>query len=260
MTATLLALGCAGGAASSRQDDGALRAELEALRRDHDELLRRVDLLAGRLDAVSARLARQSSPAEPRAPEPHAGDAPVVPPDLAVVKLAPAGSRRAAPTIPTATPIAEPDADRVDALARRSGREITAEARAELERARRRSGLERAHALEGFVARYPHHPSAGDALADAARAYADAGRDDAACAVLRRVVEEYPAGDAVPDALERLAACEGRRGAPDAERRLLERVVHEFPRTPAAERAGQRLAASSGKAGDAPALPARSSP
>ena len=100
----------------------------------------------------------------------------------------------------------------------------------------------------------------GGALADAARAYADAGRDDAACAVLRRVVEEYPAGDAVPDALERLAACEGRRGAPDAERRLLERVVHEFPRTPAAERAGQRLAASSGKAGDAPALPARSSP
>jgi TolA-binding protein len=255
-TAALLALGCAGGDASSRKDVEALRAEIEGLRHDNEDLARKVETLSGRLDVVAARLARPAA-----APGPEPRTAAVVPPDLAVVKLAPGnGARREPPTVPTGVPIAEPDEAKLEGLARRSGREIAAEAQAELDRARRKAGLERAHALEDFAGRYPRHPFADNALVEAAQAYADAGKDDAACALARRVPDDYPAGDAVPDALERLAGCEGRRGAADAERRLLERLVHEYPRSPAAERAGKRLAASSGRPGDPPAGPARSGP
>jgi TolA-binding protein len=235
----------------------ALRAEIEALRRDNEELARKVETLSGRLDVVGARLAR---PAAGPAPELRPGA--VVAPDLAVVKLAPGnGARREPPGVPTTVPIAEPDEAKLEALARRSGREIATEAQAELARARRKTGIDRAHALEDFAGRYPRHPSADNAMVEAAQAYADAGRDDAACALLRRVPEDYPAGDAVPDALELLAACEARRGAPEAERRLLDRLVHDYPRSPAAERAGKRLAASPGRPGDPPAAgPARSGP
>jgi hypothetical protein len=162
--------------------------------------------------------------------------------------------------VPTSVPIAEPDSERVEALARRGRRDLGAEADGELRRARRGDGIERAHALEEFAGRYPRHPSADNALVEGAEAYAGAGRDEAACALARRASDDYPAGDAMSEALERLAWCESRRGAPDAERRLLERLVAEFPRTPAAERAGTRLATSSGRTGDTPEGPARSGP
>jgi hypothetical protein len=158
---------------------------------------------------------------------------------------------RTAPPVPTAVPIAEPDPERIEEIARRGGREIVAEADGELHRARRKPGVERAHALEGFVSRYPRHPSADNALVEAAASYADAGRAGAACDLARRAAQDYPAGDAMSEALERLAWCEARRGAVDAERRLLERVVADFPRTPAAERAGTRLAQLSGNTPDA---------
>jgi hypothetical protein len=157
-------------------------------------------------------------------------------------------------------PIADPDPQRLEALSRRGGRDIGAEADAELKRARQRAGGERAHALEEFAARYPRHPSADNALVEASAAHAEAGRAEAACELARRAADDYPAGDAMSDALERLAWCESRRGARDAERRLLERLVSEFPRTPAAERAGSRLATISGRAGDTPEGPARSGP
>jgi TolA-binding protein len=150
----------------------------------------------------------------------------------------------------------------MESLARRSGRELAAEADAELKAARRKDGLGRAHGLEDFVTRYPRHPQADNALVEAAAAYADAGRADAACTVARRAAEEYPAGDATSDALWRVAACESQRGAADAEKRILSRLVTEYPSTPAARRAGERLAAISGRTGgDSPAdVPARSGP
>ncbi|BDG05925.1 tetratricopeptide repeat protein [Anaeromyxobacter oryzae] len=265
--ALLVLAGCAGSGAVRQQDVDALRAELREARRENENLARKVDALSARMDLVTARLTR-GAVAEPRAVEPAAA-APygsVVPPDLAVVKIAPpAGApraARAAPPVPTAVSISEPDARKLEALARPSRRELAAEADTELRAARRLAGLERAHALEGFAARYPRHGAADNALLEAADAYADSGKDDAACSLARRVSEEYPAGDAMSDALERLAACEGRRGAGDAERRLLQRVVTEYPSTPAATRAGARLATISGHAGaNAPgAGPARSAP
>lgn len=229
-----------------------LKTEVRALRRDNEELSRRLDALSGRVEVISTRLARPSAREEA---------APIVPPDLAVVRVEPpAKGARTAPPVPTNVPIAEPDPERLEAIARRSGRDIGQDAEDELRRARRLGGAARAHALEDFVARYPRHPSADNALVEASAAYADTGKGDAACDLARRAAGDYPAGDGMSDAIERLAWCESRRGATDAERKLLERLVSEFPRTPAAERAGTRLATISGRNGDTPGGPARSGP
>jgi hypothetical protein len=276
--ALVVLFGCAGGGAVAPSDGDALRAELRALRADNEALSRRVEGLAARLDLVAARVAR-----EPAVPVTASGALPpVIPPDLAVVKMAPAEAlppivlteavlpfttvaappraRRTPPPVPTSIPIADPVPGRVEALALPSGRGLSAEADRELAAARRRAGIGRAHALEGFVSRYPRHPSADNALVEAAEAYAASGEADAACALARRASDDYPAGDALCAALERLAACES-RGGTGAERRILERLVSEFPRTPAAERAGTRLAAISGAGGDpSPRDPARSGP
>ena len=254
-----------------REDVDALRAELRALRQDNDELARKVGALSGRMDLVTARLTRgaearaaEAPVAAPPSPAVAEG-AGAIPRDLAVVKIAPPvigdpRAARSAPSIPTLVAIAEPDAAKLDALARPSRRELASEADAELRAARRRTGIDRAHALEGFAARYPRHGAADNALVEAAEAYAAAGNDEASCAVARRIPDEYPAGDAVSDALERLAGCEARRGRPEAERRLLQRIVSDYPSTPAANRAGARLATISGHASATPAGPARSGP
>lgn len=262
--ALFLFLGCAGGDAV-RRDLDSLRGEVQSLRRENEALQRKVDGLSIRLDVLGSRAKAASAP--PAAAEP------LVPPDLAVVRVEPReeppielrdpGPARARPPppVPTSVPIVEPDADRLEAIARRSGRELSADADEELRRARKKEGASRAQALEDFVARYPRHPAADNALVDAAAAWAGAGKADAACGLARRAADDYPAGDALSEAIERLAWCESRRGAVDAERRLLERLVDEFPRTPAAARAGTRLATISGRAGDpAPAGPARSGP
>jgi len=258
--AALLALaGCAGGEGAVRRDQEALRAEVRALRQENESLSRRVDALSAKLDGLATRSARPAAAAVPAKED--AEKAPVIPPDLAVVRVEPAArSGRTSPPVPTAVAIAEPDPGRIEALSRRGSRDLAAEADGELKRARARSGDARAHALEDFAARYPRHPSADNALVEASTTYAELGRADAACALARRAAEDYPAGDALSEALERLAWCESRRGARDAERRLLERLVTEFPRTPAAERAGTRLATISGRTGDAPDGPGRSGP
>jgi TolA-binding protein len=235
----LFLLGCAGAGSGARgQELEAVRSELRALRAENERLAGDVDALERRMDFLAAKRAR---PAEPAPAEVVA--APVVPPDLAIVRMAPPRGARTPPPLPTSVPIAEPDAERLEGLARRSGRELAADADAELARARAAAGLDRAHALEDFVSRYPRHPSADNALVEAAAAYAAADRGDAACTLAGRAPADYPAGDAMSDALERLAWCESRRGQQDAERRLLRQLVADYPRSPAAERAGARLAA-----------------
>lgn len=275
-----------------RTEVRALRSENEELSRKVNSLTGRVEVLSTRLGRTPA--APDVAAARPPATAPGAS---IVPPDLRVVRVEPqerrapralpqvptrvlvagqqrarrapppvptrvliAGQERAArtpPPVPTGVPIAEPDPARLEAIGRGSGREIGAEADDELKRGRKLDGASRAHALEDFVGRYPRHPSADNALVEAAAAYADVGHAAAACALARRATSDYPAGDAMSEALERLAWCEARSGSSDAERRLLERLVSDFPSTPAAERASTRLATISG--GDPPA-PARSGP
>jgi hypothetical protein len=244
-----------------RRDQETLRAEVRALREQNEVLVRKIEALSGRVDVLWARSPRP--PGVPAAPAPEAEKAPVIPPDLAVVRVeprAPAARSARPPPVPTSVAIGDPDPDRLEALAHRGGRDLAAEADGELRRARGRTGEARAVALEDFARRYPRHPSADNALVEASAAAAELGRAETACDLARRAAEDYPAGDALSDALERLAWCESRRGARDAERRLLERLVTEFPRTPAAERAGTRLATISGRTGDTPEGPGRSGP
>ncbi|HET9553167.1 MAG TPA: tetratricopeptide repeat protein [Anaeromyxobacteraceae bacterium] len=249
LVAALLVSGCAGADAASRRELDALRADVAAAREENRQLARSVESLQARLDAMAARLGRPHPQAEaPSRPVEPVAEPVVVPGGLAVVRVEPPSTRRA-PPVPTSVAIVEPDGSRLEALARRGGRDLASEAEAELRAARKRDGLARAHALEDFAARYPRHPQAGAALVESAAAYADAGREEAGCALVRRVVEEYPAGDAVSEALWRVARCEQRGGQTEAERRVLTRLVTEFPSTSAARRAGERLAAITGRSG-----------
>jgi TolA-binding protein len=280
--AALLAAGCAG-AGAVRPDADPVRAELRALHAENEALSARVDALSSRLELLTASASHPAEPQPAQAPEagppseataaaraaPQAGQ--VVVPELAVVKVLPAeeaqravrspsqrgagrsATARSAPPVPTAVAIQEPDPARLDALTG-SGpgrRPLAAQADAELRAARASAGLARAHALEDFTAHYPQHSAADNALVEAAGAYLAGGRDDAGCALARRVVDEYPAGDAFPDALCQLAGCEGRRGDAAAEQRLLVRVRADFPGTPAAQRAEERLTQISGPGGEA---------
>ncbi|MBK9517571.1 MAG: tetratricopeptide repeat protein [Anaeromyxobacter sp.] len=284
LVAALLVAGCAGADAQARGEVEVLRAELGQVRQENQALQRTLEGLAARVDLLTARLGRGAEPAAARPagaglPEPATlvpqglevvkmGPPPAerqAPAGLAVIKVEPSRAERPArrpPPVPTAVPIQEPDPSRLEALGRRGGRELSAEAEAELKAARRAAGLDRAHALEDFVGRYPHHPQAAAALVEAGDAYAESGRDAAACTLARRALEEYPAGRAIGDAMERLATCEARAGDADAEKKVLTRLVTQFPGTPAARRAGDRLAAiSGGTDGDSPAgTPERSGP
>ncbi len=260
--AAFLLSGCAGADAVARRDLDTLRAEVQALRQENLQLVVSLDQLATRVDALALRGAKPAVEPARAAPLPGAeGDPSLVPGGLAVVKVEPPKASRA-PPVPTTTPLVEPDAGRLDAMARKGGRNLAGDAEAELKAARRREPLARAHALEDFVSRYPRHPQAGTALLEAAAAYAEAGKGEAACTLSRRVLDEYPASEQVGDALVQLAGCEARRGAPEAERRLLTRVVNEFPSTPAASRARERLVSIPGRTGAdaAPDGPARSGP
>jgi TolA-binding protein len=264
LAAALCLSGCAGADAVARRDLEVLRDELQALRQENAQTTRTLGALSTRLDAVVARGARPAS--EPTRAAPAArpvaeSDPNLVPDGLAVVKVEPPKGARA-PAISTSTPLVEPDTARLDAIARKSGRDLASDAESELKAARRREPLPRAHALEDFVSRYPRHPQSGAALLEAAAAYADAGKSEAACTLGRRVVDEYPASEQVSEALLQLASCEGRKGAADLERRFLNRIVHDFPSSPAARRARERLASIPGRPGadPSPDAPARSGP
>jgi hypothetical protein len=264
IAAALALSGCAGADAVARRDLDLLRAEVQALRQENAELVRAVGQLSSRLEAWSSRSDRSmGEPARAAAaPIPAAdSDRAGIPDGLAVVKVEPPKASRA-PPVPTTTPLVEPDTARLEAIARKSGRDLVADSENELRSARRREPLARAHALEDFVSRYPRHPQAGGALLEASMAYAEAGKADPACTLGRRVVEEYPASDQVSEALLQLANCEGRKGSADLERRLLTRVVNDFPSSPAARRARERLASISGRPGadPAPGVQARSGP
>ncbi len=268
LAAILILSGCAGADAVARRDLENLRVEVQALRQENTQLTRAMERLTTRVDAAAARTARPASepPRAPPPPTPAPAPAPyadmvVVPDGLSIVKVEPTKASRA-PPVPVNTALVEPDAARLDAIARKSGRDLAGDAESELKAARRRDPLARAHALEDFVSRYPRHPMAGGALLEAATAYAEVGKAEAACTLDRRVIDEYPACEQVSEALLQLAGCEGRKGAVEQERRLLSRVVNDFSSSPAARRARERLASIPGRPGADPSPdgPARSGP
>jgi TolA-binding protein len=264
LAAVFLLSGCAGADAVARRDLEGLRVELQSLRQENVQLLRAIDQLTTRVDALSLRATRPAGDPLRAAITPSAapeGDARLVPGGLAVVKVEPPKASRA-PPISTSTALVEPDATRLEAMARKGGKDLAGEAEGELKAARRREPLARAHALEDFVSRYPRHPQAGVALLEASAGYTEVGKPDAACTLARRVLDEYPASDQVAEALVQVAACEGRKGSTEAERLLLTRVINDFPSSPAARKARERLGSVPGRTGadPAPDSTARSGP
>jgi TolA-binding protein len=264
LVAALSLSGCAGSDAVARRDLDLLRAEVQGLRQENVQLMRSLDQLTTRVDTLAARVPKVIAEPPRAAAAPPAAvevEPTLVPGGLTVVKVEPPKANRA-PAIPTSTPLVEPDAARLDAIARKGSRDLAGQSDGELSAARRKEPLARAHALEDFVVRYPRHPLAGSALLEAATAYTEVGKSDAACTLGRRVLDEYPASDQVSEALVQVAGCEGRKGAAESERRLLTRVVNEFPSTPAARKARERLGSNPGRTGAtaAPEVPARSGP
>jgi TolA-binding protein len=280
--ALALGTGCAG-AGSLRPAGDPLQEELRALRRQNEELAARVDALSNRLDLLTARVTRGGELARPAPAQPAAAaadaatsTASATPAGLTVIKVSPSsapapgarpgrtatkGPRVPAPPIPTTVQIQDPDGSELEALGRPGRKPLAAEADGELRAARALPGLARAHALEDFTSHYPQHASADNALVEAAGAYAEAGNEDAACALAKRTLDEYPAGDAQSDALEMLAGCLSRRGDAAGAQQLLDRLRADFPGTPAAQRAEARLSQAPGRGG-APSreVPARSGP
>jgi TolA-binding protein len=280
------ALGCGAEDRGLRRDLEAMRAEMQTMRRENGELAKRVEVLSARLDSLAARSSRKPSsecagptgpcaspglvaapvttPAGKASPMSGPDSSAIVPPNLTVVRIEPPRkgtregmhrTRRAPPSIPTAVPLSEPDREVLDSLAA-PRRDLSAEAQADLDAAHAMSGLAAARALEAFTSHYPHHPSADNALVEAALLRADTGEPDAACALYARCVDEYPAGDAMPEALERLGECHVRRGRMEQARRLFGRVVNDYPESSAAKRAAERLAEGTG-GGAARAAPSR---
>ena len=191
--------------------------------------------------------------------------APVVPPDLAVVKVAPAERHRRRPHRDALPEVAAPPAR--GAAAAGADRHPDRRARARAARGARAPGRSRTRGggrpraagrprarrprsgarARGLRARYPRHPAADNALVEAAEAYADGrqGRRGVRPRAARR--RRLPRRRRALRRARAARRCESRRGDAGAERRILERLVSEFPRTPAAERAGTRLAAISGQ-------------
>lgn len=240
--AALGALGCAAGAPAWQKDVEDLRAEMRTVQRQNAEMAKRLEAVQARLDALAA------ARAAPAAAAPAAVAAPLVPPDLAVVRVEPPPARaaprraRKAPPLATGVPIREPDPAALAGLGAQRG-DLAAEAGAALEAAHRLEGLAEARALEEFAGRYPRHPSADNALVDAARGRDAAGDPETACDLAARVEQEYPAGDALPEALGLLVECRARQGDAARARALAERLVKDFPDSSAARRARERLAA-----------------
>jgi len=249
--AVLAVLGCSAGDPGLRRDLELTRAEMRTVQHENAEMAKRVEALSAKVDLLAARAQR----APPAAVKTHAAE-PIVPPDLAVVKMEPQAARaaprgeslrrpRRAPPVPVAVPFVDPDPGTLSAMRARRV-DLAAEAQAALDAAHRLSGLAAARALEEFSSSYPSHPSADNALVEAGQARAGAGDDESACALFARCAKEYPAGDALPDALEQLGRCEARKGRDEKARALFERVATDFPNSSAAKRALERIAAMPG--------------
>jgi TolA-binding protein len=271
--ALLLLSGCSSGEASLREDVTSLRAEIRTLQRENGDLARRVEAMGTQLDLLAARsksgqpVGGESNAAPPARAAPAvpatSGTEPLVPTHLKVIKLEqpkataapkkPAAasastksSAASAPAVPTATPIQDPSAVALAALA--PGKSTGGESQAAWDSAHALTGLSRARALEQFTDAYPGHARAVEALVEAARTRDVAGDPDGSCEDFSRAVSEYPVARGLSDAIEGLAACEQRRGRAGEAQRLLARLVKDFPDSPAGKRAREHAPAVQGAA------------
>jgi len=245
--ALTLLLPCAAGCASdaaSKSDVRTLQASVKQLQDENLRLLERVQALETER-AVSRAVRQPLGPLLAAAPSTPTG---TEVPSLAVVKLKPRTDR--APPIDVHTPVQEPDAELVAALARPAievaeAPDATqldgefAQAQEALRTGNLGGGVER---MTRFAEAHPKDPRADDALYLAA--LGELGQDEPARAakLLETVLQRYPAGDVVQQAMLKLAECRVRLKQPAEARALLARLATSFPGTPAATEAQARLA------------------
>ncbi len=100
---------------------------------------------------------------------------------------------------------------------------------------------EAAAALREFLARYPRHELAPNALYWLGEAHYVRRDFPAALAAFKSLLDTYPGTRKAPDALLKVGYCQYELKQPGPARATLARVVQEFPDTPAAAEAKARL-------------------
>jgi tol-pal system protein YbgF len=246
--ACLVLSGCATDVVS-RSEHAELLSSVRALRAENARLEQRLEKLESQQVISAARVAQQKPAVVAASSKPAPSSVDAMPP-LAVVKLKP--KREAAPRIDTAVEVAEPP----EALTQEFQNEAAPPAAeegpspADTQFERALSMMKTGNSEGGvagmvqFVADWPRHPKADNALYFTGMAYV-ADRDFArATEFFERVVSQYPAGDAVIDSMLRLADCRVRLNKPREARATWEKIVTTFPGTAAATQAQARLASS----------------
>ncbi len=229
---------------------------MRALRADNARLEARLERIERRADLAQAPRAAPAPPASAPAPVVKADSPFDALPPLTVVKLKP--RKDPAPRIDTGVVVVEPPAEVVDELRdARAGASAASEADAsqlaiadaQFERAldamktgNAEGGVQ---AMQQFVAEWPRHPRADNALYFAGVGYLSEGAIEAAASAFQRVLAEYPAGDAVLEAMLKLADCRLKLKQPREAKSAWERIIQTYPGTAAAAQAQARLSSHS---------------
>ncbi|QSQ18193.1 tetratricopeptide repeat protein [Myxococcus landrumensis] len=269
--APLCVLGACASNAASKEEVGALRAELRTLRDSQSRLLERLE----RMEAHAAvdRARDSSSGPKPvatvKVTAPEQGEPLSTTPELSVVKLKP--RFEPAPKLSTQVAVVEPESEQVEMFisALPDGAPAAAPGGATMVASREEGdpadqpdpdvldadydkfvSMLRTGNVEGGVERLrrfsdenPRHPRADNALYFSGLGQMGLNDFKAAAKSFERLIASYPAGDAVLDGMLRLAECRMRLNQAADARALYTRVVTQFPGTAAATQAEQRLAA-----------------
>lgn len=236
-----------------------LRTQLEAQSALVAQQQRRIEELEVKIAAISARSQQAKAPV---APEPAPAQITNPPakeprPSLKTVKLGEGQGRRAplradhsgdhgnaAPQIPAAVELTEPDEDSLARLETDPDqtREFNAD-HAWASAVQEFNDGQRDKAEKDFLAfaaRYPRHSAADNALALAGLAREVRGDCKGALPLFESVPQKYPAGDAVPQALLERGRCLRILGRTEDAKPVLQQLLRDHPDSPEAQQA-QRL-------------------
>lgn len=247
----LLLLGACATDGVSRAEHAEVLSSLRALRDENARLEARLDRLEAQQVVAPRARAKDASATRPAEKDSGASSLDALPP-LAVVKLKP--RREAAPKLDTSVEVTEPSeavlSEPPAAEAEDASAQLQADAEFEsaLSLMKTGSGAAGAAQMRQFVADWPRHPRADNALYFAGLAEMGDENWPAATLAFEQVLAQYPAGDAVLDSMLKLAECEVRSNQPKRARATWQRIVASYPGTPAAVQAQARLANTSSTA------------
>jgi tol-pal system protein YbgF len=162
-------------------------------------------------------------------------DAPSREPEVRVAP-APVSAFRAAPAVVPSPPARVVTASPAPTATPPRADEGAVAYRAALEAVRARRLDEAIDLFERFLARYPAHPYADNALYWQGEIHFVAGRLRDARTAYERIVRDHPSANKVSDALFRLGVCAQRLGESERARDYFRELRSRFPESPAARR------------------------